>query len=116
VEAGLNGQNQVEYVFFAGRRIARRDSSGNVDYYFADHLGSSRAVTSATGTILDDSDSYPFGGERSFVGPTSGNTYKFTGKPRDSESGNDYFGARYYDSSLGRFLSPDPLAGDTGDP
>jgi RHS repeat-associated protein len=32
----------------------------------------------------------------------------FTGKERDSESGNDYFGARYYGSSMGRFMSPDP--------
>jgi RHS repeat-associated protein len=32
---------------------------------------------------------------------------KFTGKERDSESGNDNFGARYYSSSLGRFMSPD---------
>ncbi|MDR3411120.1 MAG: RHS repeat-associated core domain-containing protein, partial [Formivibrio sp.] len=31
----------------------------------------------------------------------------FTGKERDTESGNDYFGARYYSSSMGRFLSPD---------
>lgn len=30
-----------------------------------------------------------------------------TGKERDTESGNDYFGARYYASSMGRFLSPD---------
>ncbi len=33
----------------------------------------------------------------------------FTGKERNSESGNDYFGARYYASSMGRFMSPDPL-------
>jgi RHS repeat-associated protein len=32
---------------------------------------------------------------------------KFTGKERDTESGNDYFGARYYSSSMGRFMSPD---------
>jgi hypothetical protein len=32
-----------------------------------------------------------------------------TGKERDTESGNDYFGARHYLSSMGRFLSPDPL-------
>jgi len=30
-----------------------------------------------------------------------------TGKERDQESGNDYFGARYYASTMGRFLSPD---------
>jgi RHS repeat-associated protein len=34
-------------------------------------------------------------------------TYKFTGKERDSESGLDMFGARYYGSSLGRFMTPD---------
>ena len=31
-----------------------------------------------------------------------------TGKERDSESGLDYFGARYFGSALGRFGSPDP--------
>jgi RHS repeat-associated protein len=31
----------------------------------------------------------------------------FTGKERDTESGNDYFGARYYASTMGRFMSPD---------
>ena len=33
---------------------------------------------------------------------------RYTGKERDQESGNDYFEARYYGSSMGRFLSPDP--------
>jgi len=32
---------------------------------------------------------------------------RYTGKERDAESGNDYFGARYYASSMGRFMSPD---------
>jgi RHS repeat-associated protein len=32
---------------------------------------------------------------------------RYTGKERDSESGNDYFGARYYASTMGRFMSPD---------
>jgi RHS repeat-associated protein len=36
---------------------------------------------------------------------------KFTGKERDSETGLDYFGARYYGSNMGRFLSPDEFAG-----
>jgi RHS repeat-associated protein len=33
--------------------------------------------------------------------------YLFTGKERDTESGNDYFGARYYASTVGRFMNPD---------
>ena len=34
---------------------------------------------------------------------------RYTGKERDAESGNDYFGARYYGSSMGRMMSPDPI-------
>ena len=34
---------------------------------------------------------------------------KYTGKERDQETGYDYFGARYYDSRISVWLSPDPL-------
>ncbi len=34
---------------------------------------------------------------------------KFTGKERDSETGLDYFGARYFSGAQGRFTTPDPL-------
>ena len=37
-----------------------------------------------------------------------------TGKERDAESGNDYFEARYYESSMGRFMSPDYADEDDG--
>ncbi|MFL6436913.1 MAG: RHS repeat-associated core domain-containing protein [Terriglobales bacterium] len=33
--------------------------------------------------------------------------YKFTGKERDAETGLDFFGARFYSSGQGRWLSPD---------
>ena len=42
-------------------------------------------------------------------GPVRFAPHHFTGKERDAESGNDYFGARYYASSMGRWLSPDRL-------
>jgi len=42
--------------------------------------------------------------------------YKFTGKERDAESGLDNFGARYNASSMGRFMTPDPLGGHQEDP
>lgn len=101
-------------MFFGGKRIARRDSVNNVQYYFADHLGSARVVTNTSGSILDNSDFYPFGGER-IITSSSGNHYKFTSKERDPESGLDDFDARYYSSQLGRFMSadwsaiPDPI-------
>jgi len=41
---------------------------------------------------------------------------RFTSKERDNESGLDYFNARYYTSSLGRFTSTDPLSGEAKQP
>jgi RHS repeat-associated protein len=35
------------------------------------------------------------------------NVYEFTGKERDTETGLDYFGARYYGSNMDRWMSPD---------
>jgi RHS repeat-associated protein len=115
METDLSGNLTYEYIFFGGKRVARRDSSGNVVYYAADHLGTSRVVASSTGAILDQSDFYPFGGER-VLSASSGNAYKFTGKERDTESGLDMFGARYYGSSLGRFMTPDWAAKPTDVP
>jgi RHS repeat-associated protein len=107
LETSGSGSLIYEYVFFGEKRTARRDSSSSIDYYFSDELGTSRVVANASGTILDDSDFYPYGGERPVTGPSSGNHYKFTGKERDSESGLDDFGARYYSSQYGRFSSVD---------
>jgi RHS repeat-associated protein len=107
METDLSGNLTDEYIFFGGKRIARRDSSNNVVYYAADHLGTSRVVASSAGAILDQFDFYPFGGER-VLSASSGNTYKFTSKERDTESNLDNFGARYDSSILGRFMSPDP--------
>jgi RHS repeat-associated protein len=103
-----NNASFNEYIFFGGKRIARRDYSNAVNYYFADHLGTARIVANSSGSVLDDSDFYPFGGERVSLNSSPQN-YKFTAKERDSESGLDNFGARYNSSSMGRFMSPDPV-------
>jgi RHS repeat-associated protein len=51
----------------------------------------------------------PFGDDLTCTGTAVGEVspLHFTGKERDLESGLDYFGARYYGSSMGRFMSPD---------
>ncbi len=113
-ETDLSGNLINEYVFFGGQRIARRDPSNNVFYYFADHLGTSRAIAEvpsgqSTATLCYDADFYPFGGERTAILNTCSQNYKFTGKERDTESGLDNFEARYDSSSLGRFMSADEL-------
>ncbi len=64
-------------------------------------------------SVVAYDDYYPFGqtmAGRSYTSITDPR-YKFTEKERDVETGYDYFGARYYDSRIGRWLSVDPLAG-----
>jgi RHS repeat-associated protein len=56
-----------------------------------------------------------YGGEK-VISNAAPQNYKFTGKERDSESGLDMFGARYYGSSLGRFMTPDWAAKPTDVP
>ena len=76
-----------------------------------DHLGSTRAVVNASGTVVEAHDYYPFGllmpGRDSQSG--SETKEKFTGKERDTETGLAYFGARYYWAGGGRWWSVDPL-------
>ena len=116
-ETDLAGNDQEEYLFFNGQRIARRDTTSlgvtiAVHYYFSDHLGSHGVVENQTGTTCEqDIDYYPYGGvENDYCGGSGvAQNYKFTGKERDSESGLDNFGKRYHGSSLGRFMTPDPI-------
>ncbi|HEV2289677.1 MAG TPA: RHS repeat-associated core domain-containing protein [Candidatus Acidoferrales bacterium] len=85
----------------------RNVTSGNIYYYEEDMLGSSRTMVQAGQTsVCYDADFYPFGGERDITN-TCTQHYKFEGKERDTETGNDDFGARYYTSRLGRWLSAD---------
>jgi len=112
-ETDLSGNPTADYVFFNGKRIARVDlPAGDVRYYYSDHLGSASVITTASGAIYKDSDYFPYGVEYGFIWSDT-NTYKFTGKERDTETGLDYFGARYYWSNMGRWMSPDWAARPT---
>jgi RHS repeat-associated protein len=115
-ETDLSGNINEEYVFFNGERIARVDRpSGNVWYYFSDQVHSADVITDPTGKVYESCTYFPYGGIVTCTG-SDPNRYKFTGKERDAESGNDYFGARYYGSSLGRFMTPDWAARPTAVP
>jgi RHS repeat-associated protein len=72
-----------------------------------DNVGSTAVETDYLGNILNESLFFPYGVERVIEQSDTANNYKFTGKERDTETGLDDFGARYYDSNLGRFMTPD---------
>jgi RHS repeat-associated protein len=106
-ETDLTGTINAEYIYFNGARIARVDRpSGTVHYYFSDKLGSASVITDAGGNVQQQYFYYPYGGLISSIG-SDPNHYKFNGKERDAESNLDEFGARYYTSAIGRFMTPD---------
>ena len=98
------------FVFANGRQIAEYENSSTY-FITTDQLGSTRLMTAMNKSVYDSMDYMPFGEQ---VAGGTGTTLKFTGKERDSESNLDNFGARYFTSQMGRFMSPDPSS-VTGD-
>jgi RHS repeat-associated protein len=83
-------------------------------YLTADHLGSTRVVTSSSGAVVSRHDYVPFGEELFTSNRTPALGYatdtvaqKFTAKERDAETGLDWFNVRYFSAAQGRFTSPD---------
>jgi RHS repeat-associated protein len=70
--------------------------------------------TDSSGNLIGEQGHYPFGDSWYLNSTTT--KEQFTTYERDSETGNDYAMARYYGSRLGRFLSVDPVAGNTSNP
>ncbi|MCU7843179.1 MAG: RHS domain-containing protein [Candidatus Thiodiazotropha sp. (ex Monitilora ramsayi)] len=80
-----------------------------VTYYHTDVLGSPIAATDDHGNDLWSERYQPYG-ERIDNEPESNrNKIWYTGKPVDELTGLSYYGARYYDPVIGRFISPDPV-------
>ncbi|MBU0706222.1 hypothetical protein KJ807_03335 [Patescibacteria group bacterium] len=80
-------------------------------YFLNDHLGSVDAVLDEQGNVVERRDYLPYGQER-FVHEelnAPDTEQGFTGKELDSETGLNYYGARYYDPITGRFITMDPL-------
>src|SRR5579884_3801064 len=107
METDNSGNVTNEYVEFAGKRVAILPHGSTAQFYVEDFLGSTRVLTTSTGTVCYDADITPFGGERTITNTCTQNNYKFEGKERDTETGNDDFGARYYSNRYGRWLSAD---------
>lgn len=85
-------------------------------YYQNDALGSTRLVTASTGAILYSSDYEPFGTSFNPSGSFIPD-YQYTGKIVDYSSTDlYYYGSRFYDPSLDRFITEDTSKGNPEDP
>ncbi len=111
----------AEYVY--GRGIDEplmMERGGQQYYYHTNALGSITHVTNSTGSVVEKYSYDAFGnptikdaGDNVIPDSNINNSYMFTGREYDEETGLYYYRNRYYDPSTGRFLSRDLVRDDT---
>jgi RHS repeat-associated protein len=91
-----------------GNLLARQDAAGTRYYYHHDGLGSMVGLTESSGVVAAQRWYDAWGNSRASSGSAPGN-YRFTGAELDPTSGLYHMGARFYDPTIGRWLSEDPV-------
>jgi len=120
----MGGQYEVKdsavkkYYSIAGMMVAMNDGSG-LQYILTDHLGSTVAVTNASGTLTSQQRYLPFGAARTIPNsPILGTDFTYTGQRKldDGMGGIMDYKARFYSPALGRFLQSDSIIPDQSNP
>jgi len=119
-----DGDNLIEETNSSGTAVARYSQTQNIDeplailragatsYYHADGLGSVTSLSNSAGSLAQTYTYDSFGNQKGSTGSLV-NPFRYTARESDAETGLYYYRARYYDTSVGRFLSEDPIwAGD----
>jgi len=102
--------NEPEYISYTS--ISKLDNEKNIIYFTKDHISSNRITTNQQGVIEYQANYQPYG---NIYTQTGIEKFKFSGKELDS-SNLYYFGARYYNSNIGRFTQVDPIFKPTESP
>ncbi|QRO51545.1 hypothetical protein I6J59_08085 [Butyricimonas virosa] len=107
---------QLESASFGDGEIrpgASNGGQGEVNYFLTDHLGSVRVIVDGTGKVLERNDYYPLGARqaRSDYPQLAANRFKYNGKEEQVTGDLEWldYGARMYDSGLGRWFGVDPF-------
>ena len=117
IEEIVGGSVQRVYTYGL-QRISENQvisSTWTPNFYGYDGAGSVRQLTNTSGAITDTYDYDAFGNSVNTTGTTP-NNYLYRAEQYDSDLGLYYLRARYYNPLTGRFISRDPLDGDTADP
>ncbi|WNO10577.1 RHS repeat-associated core domain-containing protein [Teredinibacter sp. KSP-S5-2] len=104
------GKNSVVYLFACLMLVSSLSmAERTTTYLHNDALGSVVAATNEQGEVIWRKDYAAFG-ERAgwIIGDQTDEAISYTGKQYDDKTGLIYFGARYYDPEIGRFISRDP--------
>jgi len=97
----------TRYILAGDQRIAKFEDTDTY-FYHTDHLGSASILTDSSAHTVQDIFYYPYGEIKTNTGSDIA-SHKYTGKEWDAETGLYYYGARYYDPKLARFISADPV-------
>ncbi len=114
----IEDSRKTKNIFLGSIRIAAVTGT-EVDFYHMDHLGSANIITDATGALRSLTEYDPFGKISRFVrfGSKINTGWQyFNDKPFDDETGLIFYGARYYDPKLGRFITADTIVQEPGNP
>ncbi len=110
IQTDASGNTLSKYDYGAKRLLSLNHVNEGAQFYLFDTLGSPVNLTKVDGSVQVRYQYDAFGNTRSQVG-TSANVFGFTGHEKDEETGLYYFKARYYDPTLGQFLTQDAFEG-----
>jgi len=110
----------VKYIYAGNQRVAMRVGTGATRYFLlSDHLGSTTVTANSNGTFYAERRYKAWGENRYSSGSTPTNR-RFTGQYRESSLGGldglYYYGARWLDPYLNRWIQPDTIIPDPGNP
>lgn len=96
-------------IYAEGRHLATYGNGANGTTYFiqTDWLRTERTRVLPSGDLFETCASLAFGDGLTCNGSADPSPDHLTGKQRDTETNLDYFGARFYSSAMGRFVTPD---------
>jgi RHS repeat-associated protein len=87
-------------------RVGTGSGTTGLTWLLTNHLGSTSVVATSSGSKSAEV-RYRAWGEDRFTSGTAPTSFWYTGQRVETSLGLYFYGARWYDSSLGRFLSPD---------
>ena len=115
-----DGTEKRSYYSFAGQVVAYRLQASSTDeryYLISDHLGTNAHQITYSDSSRSSQYYLPFGGSRGVSGGGLDTDRTYTGQVSDETlTGLMFYNARYYDPLLRRFISPDTIVPDPGNP
>jgi len=114
-EKKIGTPDEITLYYYLGNRLVALKKGTNLRYVSQDHLtGTSVTSDATTGNLVASIKYFPFGDRRNSTG-TIDTDRQFTGQRLDG-TGLYYYGARYYDPGIGKFISADTIVQSPANP